>query len=192
MLAGGACGVHIYIYIYICLKAMYSEGLRGSMMRLPSIAISSTGNSRSLSLRGDRHCGTLPSTTVTAKHRETRWEGGQRWCRKWMSTRKWTCVASASIVNSENGASDSVADHRSFTVAMKFGGTSVGSAERMKCVADIITSFPDEFPVVVLSAMGKTTNLLLTVRSKSFDDDDRLEREREGNKGQWGLALAGR
>ena len=31
----------------------------------------------------------------------------------------------------------------------------------MREVADLILSFPDETPVVVLSAMGKTTNNLL-------------------------------
>ncbi|KAF5841379.1 aspartate kinase [Dunaliella salina] len=46
-------------------------------------------------------------------------------------------------------------------VVYKFGGSSVRDAERMREVADIICSFPDLLPVVVLSAMGKTTNLLL-------------------------------
>ena len=50
-----------------------------------------------------------------------------------------------------------------FTVVMKFGGSSVASAERMREVADLILSFPEERPVVVLSAMGKTTNKLLMV-----------------------------
>lgn len=43
----------------------------------------------------------------------------------------------------------------------KFGGSSVRDAERMMEVADIICSFPENLPCVVLSAMGKTTNLLL-------------------------------
>lgn len=38
---------------------------------------------------------------------------------------------------------------------MKFGGSSVASAERMLEVAQIICSFPDQLPCVVLSAMGK-------------------------------------
>ena len=37
----------------------------------------------------------------------------------------------------------------------KFGGSSVASAERMHEVADIVCSFQDQAPVVVLSAMGK-------------------------------------
>jgi hypothetical protein len=40
-------------------------------------------------------------------------------------------------------------------VVYKFGGSSVRDAERMREVADIICSFPDLLPVVVLSAMGK-------------------------------------
>uniref|UniRef100_A0ACD5WCX8 Uncharacterized protein n=1 Tax=Avena sativa TaxID=4498 RepID=A0ACD5WCX8_AVESA len=54
-----------------------------------------------------------------------------------------------------------------FTVVMKFGGSSVASAERMKEVADLILSFPEETPVVVLSAMGKTTNNLLLAGEKA-------------------------
>jgi aspartate kinase len=46
-------------------------------------------------------------------------------------------------------------------MVMKFGGSSVATAERMEEVASIILSFPGQLPVVVLSAMGKTTNLLL-------------------------------
>lgn len=48
-----------------------------------------------------------------------------------------------------------------FSVVMKFGGSSVASAGRMREVADLVLSFPDEQPIVVLSAMGKTTNNLL-------------------------------
>lgn len=61
---------------------------------------------------------------------------------------------------------------KKLTCVMKFGGSSVASAERMKQVANLILSFPDEKPVVVLSAMAKTTNKLLMVKlynkSKSF------------------------
>lgn len=51
------------------------------------------------------------------------------------------------------------------TCVMKFGGSSVGSAERMREVADLILGIPEENPVIVLSAMGKTTNHLLLVRT---------------------------
>jgi aspartate kinase len=50
-----------------------------------------------------------------------------------------------------------------FTCVMKFGGSSVASAKRMREIADLILSFPEERPAVVLSAMGKTTNKLLQV-----------------------------
>ncbi|RWW21430.1 hypothetical protein GW17_00014420 [Ensete ventricosum] len=56
------------------------------------------------------------------------------------------------------------------SIVMKFGGSSVASAERMKEVAGLILSFPEERPVVVLSAMGKTTNNLLLVIMNYPDD----------------------
>ena len=49
------------------------------------------------------------------------------------------------------------------TCVMKFGGSSVASADMMREVADLILRFPEERPVIVLSAMGKTTNKLLLV-----------------------------
>lgn len=54
-------------------------------------------------------------------------------------------------------------NEKQFTCVMKFGGSSVASAERMMEVAELICSFPEERPVIVLSAMGKTTNKLLLV-----------------------------
>ncbi|CAL9775172.1 unnamed protein product [Musa acuminata subsp. burmannicoides] len=53
------------------------------------------------------------------------------------------------------------------SIVMKFGGSSVASAERMKEVADLILSFPEERPAIVLSAMGKTTNNLLLAGAKA-------------------------
>ncbi|CAM8876348.1 unnamed protein product [Rhodiola kirilowii] len=53
------------------------------------------------------------------------------------------------------------------TCVMKFGGSSVASAERMREVAELVCSFPDERPVIVLSAMGKTTNKLLLAGEKA-------------------------
>lgn len=52
---------------------------------------------------------------------------------------------------------------KELTCVMKFGGSSLASAERMREVAELILSFPEERPVIVLSAMGKTTNNLLLV-----------------------------
>ncbi|KAJ9564234.1 hypothetical protein OSB04_000200 [Centaurea solstitialis] len=56
---------------------------------------------------------------------------------------------------------------KQFSCVMKFGGSSVASAERMKEVAQLILSFPQETPVIVLSAMGKTTNKLLMAGEKA-------------------------
>ena len=44
---------------------------------------------------------------------------------------------------------------------LKFGGTSVGSAQRMKDVAKLITD--GEQKIVVLSAMSGTTNTLVEI-----------------------------
>ena len=44
---------------------------------------------------------------------------------------------------------------------MKFGGSSVANAERIKHVASIIKAYKEQRPVVVLSAMGDTTDHLL-------------------------------
>ena len=43
------------------------------------------------------------------------------------------------------------------SVVYKFGGSSVANAERMLEVADIVCSFPEHAPLVVLSAMGKVS-----------------------------------
>ena len=47
------------------------------------------------------------------------------------------------------------------TVVMKFGGSSVATAERMREVLDIICTFPEHLPCIVLSAMGKVTVAVL-------------------------------
>ncbi len=46
-------------------------------------------------------------------------------------------------------------------IVMKFGGSSVANAERIKHVASIIKAYKENRPVVVLSAMGDTTDYLL-------------------------------
>ncbi|KAB5569700.1 hypothetical protein DKX38_003493 [Salix brachista] len=56
---------------------------------------------------------------------------------------------------------------KKITCVMKFGGSSMASAERMREVAELILSFPNERPVIVLSAMGKTTNNLLLAGEKA-------------------------
>ncbi len=51
---------------------------------------------------------------------------------------------------------------------LKFGGTSVGSAERMRSVASLIQS--DEPQIVVLSAMSGTTNALVQIAEKLYQN----------------------
>ncbi|MFD2247267.1 aspartate kinase [Pontibacter ruber] len=53
---------------------------------------------------------------------------------------------------------------------LKFGGTSVGSAERMKSVAELIQS--DEPEIVVLSAMSGTTNQLVQIAEKLYQNQN--------------------
>ena len=53
----------------------------------------------------------------------------------------------------------------------KFGGASVNSVERIKNVADILRSFKSEKILVVISAMGKTTNALEKVVESFFSGD---------------------
>ena len=52
------------------------------------------------------------------------------------------------------------------TIVLKFGGTSVGSTERISAVANLIKTACDEaFPVVVVSAMSGETNRLINLAS---------------------------
>lgn len=50
---------------------------------------------------------------------------------------------------------------------MKFGGSSVANADRIRHVASIIEAYKDQKPVVVLSAMGDTTDHLLEAADKA-------------------------
>ena len=59
-----------------------------------------------------------------------------------------------------------------YSVVMKFGGSSVADAERMREVASIVLTFQEEMPVLVLSAMGKTTNNLLAAGEQAMQCDD--------------------
>ncbi len=72
------------------------------------------------------------------------------------------------------------------TIIHKFGGTSVRSAERFACVADIVEGYPAPFEdeglsrtVVVVSAMSGVTNRLIAGaraaaegREIDYDPDD--------------------
>lgn len=61
-------------------------------------------------------------------------------------------------------------------IAMKFGGSSVGTGERMLGVANIVRSFLDKKPLVVISAMQGVTDMLLALA------DDFLKRDREAGQ----------
>ena len=54
-------------------------------------------------------------------------------------------------------------------LGFKFGGASVNSVERVKNVGDILKLYPDEKILVVISAMGKTTNALEKVVNAFYE-----------------------
>jgi aspartate kinase len=56
-------------------------------------------------------------------------------------------------------------------IVFKFGGASVQSAEAVRRVAEIISGYRENL-IVVVSAMGKTTNLLETLARAFFDHDE--------------------
>jgi aspartate kinase len=53
-------------------------------------------------------------------------------------------------------------------IVMKFGGSSVANAGRIRHVADIVTARLDRNPVLVLSAMGDTTDHLLEAAGAAY------------------------
>ncbi len=57
------------------------------------------------------------------------------------------------------------------TIVMKFGGTSVGSGERIAAAAKIITQYAQADPVVVTSAMSGVTNTLLELAGSIAQND---------------------
>lgn len=75
-------------------------------------------------------------------------------------------------------------------LVMKFGGSSVANAERIKHVASIIQSYAEKRPVVVLSAMGDTTDHLLGAADKAVGgnvDMARIESLHRDTAGQLGV-----
>ena len=56
-------------------------------------------------------------------------------------------------------------------IVMKFGGSSVESAAAIERVASIVKARVERRPVVVVSAMGKTTNKLLAIAQSSIRGD---------------------
>ncbi len=59
-----------------------------------------------------------------------------------------------------------------FMKVFKFGGASVKDAEAVKNVATILKQYPDQNIVVVLSAMGKTTNALERLTNAYFFSEE--------------------
>src|SRR5689334_22008601 len=53
-------------------------------------------------------------------------------------------------------------------IVMKFGGTSVESAQAIARVATIVKARVERKPIVVVSAMGKTTNKLLAIAQSAI------------------------
>lgn len=53
-------------------------------------------------------------------------------------------------------------------IVMKFGGSSVANEERIQHVASIIKAYQEKKPIVVLSAMGDTTDFLLEAAEKAL------------------------
>ncbi|KAI6700885.1 hypothetical protein NL676_015209 [Syzygium grande] len=82
---------------------------------------------------------------------------------------KVSCAgANVDVLEKSSTVTQSFGDSENqLSCVMKFGGSSLASAERMREVADLILSFPNERPVIVLSAMGKTTNKLLQAGEKA-------------------------
>src|SRR3989338_2227024 len=57
-------------------------------------------------------------------------------------------------------------EKRSFSIVMKFGGTSVGNADMIRNVAQIIKSQIKRRPVVVVSAVTKITDALIKLANE--------------------------
>ena len=125
-------------------------------LRLPGVA---RGSPAALAIRAAAKLGREQDSVRACCARPP----AQCWRRSRLLVRCQT--AAAALLNNEE-ATAAAAAHKprtGFTVVMKFGGSSLASADRMREVADLILSFPEETPVIVLSAMGKTTNNLLLV-----------------------------
>ncbi len=57
-------------------------------------------------------------------------------------------------------------------VVMKFGGSSLGDAEKIKNVCNIVKSRLDKKPVVVVSAVQGITDKLIEAAEKAANDED--------------------
>ena len=58
----------------------------------------------------------------------------------------------------------------------KYGGASVKDAEGVKNLAEILTRYKEDNPLVVVSAMEKLTNALRVVQAFYLNQDDALEK----------------
>ena len=65
--------------------------------------------------------------------------------------------------------SESVGTFRQHLLVMKFGGTSVGGGEQLLRCAGIVRKALADRPIVVVSAMGKTTNALLSAAKTAVE-----------------------
>ena len=53
-------------------------------------------------------------------------------------------------------------------IVMKFGGTSVGSPERIRTAASVVTDAKESDPIVILSAMAGVTDKLIEAGDKAI------------------------
>ncbi|MBI5390677.1 aspartate kinase [Candidatus Woesearchaeota archaeon] len=60
-------------------------------------------------------------------------------------------------------------------IILKFGGSSVANAERIKEVAALMQAYRQQHPVIVLSAMGDTTDHLLAAGHAALHDRDAMQ-----------------
>jgi len=68
-------------------------------------------------------------------------------------------------------------------IVMKFGGTSLGSSDRIKQVAEIISERTQKKPIVVVSAVGGITDLLLKASTEALNGNiDTAEIENKHDK----------
>ncbi|MCO5555093.1 hypothetical protein L7F22_008633 [Adiantum nelumboides] len=130
------------------------------------MAFNSTDFSSRLSFRGRDL--KLPSQCLQCLPKVCRLALGHRGNASWrypsLSIRDDVGVVAAAVAKGSSVAERSSVINglsQQFSVVMKFGGSSVATAARMCEVADLILGFPEENPIIVLSAMGKTTNNLL-------------------------------
>ena len=61
----------------------------------------------------------------------------------------------------------------------KFGGASVKDAISLKNVAEIVKSYPNDQLIIVVSAMGKTTNAFEELLMAYFNGEEGLEAKLE-------------